>query len=150
MRGEWMEKLSWNYGVEGFTFSSVLAVLGSFLNFVFGGWDALINALCVFMVADFAVGFLAAAKNEEIDSKIMLWGGVNKILVLVMVAVGTVLDYVLPLSDPYVRTAIIWFYIGREGLSLIENYGRMGQKLPQFLSKLLAQLHDDNDKLNMK
>lgn len=142
-----MDKIGWNYGVEGMTFSGILAIVGSLLNYFFGGWDSLLGALCIFMASDFVVGFLAAAKRGELDSNIMLWGGVNKLLVLVLVAVGTVLDGVLPIAQPYVRTAVIWFYIGREGISLVENYGKMGQKLPDFLANLLVSLqkHTDDD-----
>ena len=72
----------------------------------------------------------------------MLWGGVGKVMVLALVAAGAVLDRLLGLSDPYCRLAVIWFYIGREGLSVLENYGKLGLPLPGFLSGLLGQLQE--------
>lgn len=63
---------------------------------------------------------------------------------LCFVAVGVVLDGILPLEQPYCRTAIVFFYVGREGLSMIENYGRLGGQLPGFLREILAQLQEQN------
>lgn len=105
----------------------------------------MIQALVWFMGIDFAVGFIAAAKNNSVDSKIMFWGGVNKLLVLVFVGLGVKLDALVGMNEPYIRTAIIWFYIGREGLSLVENYGKMGLPLPKFITKMLEQLKEKGD-----
>ena len=140
------EKTVWNYGTEGAKISGGVAVIGTIFSSLLGGWDSMVQALIFFMVVDFALGFVASMKNQTTTSKAMLWGGFNKILVLVAVAMGVVLDTLFALPQPMVRTAIIWFYIGREGLSIVENYGKMGLPLPTFISKLLAQLKDTGDK----
>ncbi len=136
----------WSYGKEGAAVSGVVSAVGTALVALMGGWDRPLKALLLFMAMDFALGVLAAAKNGRLDSKVAFWGGVNKIVVLCFVAVGVVLDGVLPLSEPYCRTAIIFFYIAREGLSLIENYGKLGGELPAFLKEILAQMKNQNDK----
>lgn len=140
------DKVVWSYGEKGVEISSVFAVAGTFLTGMVGGWDKLLQVLLLLMLVDYISGLLAAAKNKTMNSKIMFWGGINKIFVLLLVAVGVGLDGILPLSQPYIRTAIIWFYIGREGLSLLENYGKMsGDKAPSFLTELLAQLQNKGD-----
>lgn len=106
----------------------------------------MVQALVVFMAADFVLGFTAAGKAHKINSHVMFWGGVNKLLVLVFVGLGVVLDGLVGLPEPYIRTAIIWFYIGREGLSIVENYGKLGLPLPGFVAALLEQLKEKGDK----
>ena len=59
-----------------------------------------------------------------------------------MVGVGVVLDSLLGAGEPYIRTAVIWFYIARELLSILENYGKLGNNIPPILKTVLAQLQD--------
>lgn len=133
------------YGEAGAKISGVVAVIGTLLSALLGGWDGMIRALIFFMAVDFVSGIAAACKEHRLDSQVMFWGGVGKVMVLALVAAGVVLDGLLGLSAPYCRTAIIWFYIGREGLSVLENYGKLGLPLPAFLAGLLTQLRDRGD-----
>lgn len=137
--------LYWNYGEKGAKLSAGLAVVGTFLTKVLGGWDVMVRALIVFMVVDFALGFLCSVKCNTTNSRTMFWGGVNKILVLLFVALGVVLDDLLGMPSPAIRTAVIWFYVGREGLSIVENYGKMGLPLPAFIKSTLEQLKNSGD-----
>lgn len=131
-----------SYGSRGARASGWLAVAGTGLSALLGGWDGPVKALLFFMAFDLFSGFAAACKKGAADSRVMLWGGVGKVMVLALVAAGAVLDRLLGLSDPYCRLAVIWFYIGREGLSVLENYGKLGLPLPSFLSGLLGQLQE--------
>lgn len=135
-----MKSLVWNYGNEGVALSGVLAVVGTLVNGWLGGFDQMVQALIAFMAVDFVLGILAAAKGKKVDSRVMFWGGVNKLLVLVFVGVGVILDGLVGTPEPYIRTAVIWFYVGREGLSIVENYGKMGMPLPPFIGTVLEQL----------
>ena len=136
----------WNYGETGAWISAAVASVGTFFTGWLGGWDNMVKALIWFMAIDFALGFIASLKAHKTDSKVMLWGGINKVLVLVFVGVGVILDRLVGMPEPYIRTAIIWFYIGREGLSIVENYGKIGLPLPSFVPKLLEQLKEKGDK----
>lgn len=102
----------------------------------------MVQALIAFMALDFVLGFAASVKNHTTDSQVMFWGGVNKVLVLGLVGVGVVLDSLLGAGEPYIRTAVIWFYIARELLSILENYGKLGNNIPPILKTVLAQLQD--------
>lgn len=133
------------YGRWGAGFSALFALTGTGLSALLGGWDGPVKALLFFMAFDFLSGFAAACKEKTVNSQVMLWGGVGKVMVLALVAAGVVLDQLLGLADPYCRMAVIWFYIGREGLSILENYGRLELPLPSFLTGLLQQLQDRGD-----
>ena len=131
-----------NYGSFGLRVSSCFAAAGTALNWLLGGWDLMVQALIAFMALDFVLGFAASVKNHTTDSQVMFWGGVNTVLVLGWVGVGVVLDSLLGAGEPYIRTAVIWFYIARELLSILENYGKLGNNIPPILKTVLAQLQD--------
>ena len=142
-----MDKMNlWSYGQGGAKISALVAGAGTALSAALGGWDSMVQALVIFMAADFVLGFTAAGKARRINSHVMFWGGVNKLMVLLFVGLGAVLDGVVGLPEPYIRTAVIWFYIGREGLSVVENYGKLGMPLPAFISALLEQLKGQGDR----
>ena len=141
-----MKNVLWSYGSEGAVVSGVVSAAGIAFVSLAGGWDQPLKALLLFMLLDFILGVLAAIKRAELNSKVAFWGGVNKLAVLCFVMVGVMLDQTLPLSQPYCRTAVIFFYIAREGLSLLENYGKLGGELPSFLHNILAQMKEQYDK----
>lgn len=134
-----------NYGSFGLRVSSCFAAAGTALNWLLGGWDLMVQALIAFMALDFVLGFAASVKNHTTDSQVMFWGGVNKVLVLGLVGVGVLLDSLLGAGEPYIRTAVIWFYIARELLSILENYGKLGNNIPPILKTVLAQLQEKGD-----
>ncbi|MCD4835682.1 phage holin family protein [Phocea massiliensis] len=134
-----------NYGSFGLRVSSCFAAAGTALNWLLGGWDLMVQALIAFMALDFVLGFAASVKNHTTDSQVMFWGGVNKVLVLGLVGVGVLLDSLLGVGEPYIRTAVIWFYIARELLSILENYGKLGNNIPPILKTVLAQLQEKGD-----
>lgn len=133
------------YGRWGARYSAVFAMVGTGLSALLGGWDGPVEALLFFMAFDLFSGFAAACKERAVNSQVMLWGGVGKVMVLSLVAAGAVMDRLLGLSDPCCRMAVIWFYIGREGLSILENYGKLDLPLPSFLTDLLQQLQKRGD-----
>src|SRR5690606_33731858 len=104
----------------------VAAVVGTILNYLLGGWDAVLIALVVFVVLDFITGVLAAFVNKKLDSHIGAKGIIRKIAIFVIVAVANILDGILGLPDPMLRQMVIWFYLATEGLSSLENVGAAG------------------------
>lgn len=133
------------YGELGRVLGTSFAAAGTFFNWLLGGWDAMVQTLVMFMALDFILGIAAACKSHTVDSQVMFWGGINKVLVLCLVAVGAMLDTLLGMDNPYIRTAVIWFYIARELLSILENYGKLGNNIPPILKTILAQLQEKGD-----
>jgi toxin secretion/phage lysis holin len=132
--------------------SSAVAGLGTAITAWLGGWDAALQALVLFMVLDYITGLLAAVWHRRVDSEVMFRGGIRKAIILVVVAIGVMLDKVAGNPVPLFRTMIVYYYVAREGLSVIENIGLLGVPLPQFLIRTLAQLQppDEEDKGNGK
>lgn len=122
----------------------VTALTGLIVTFL-GGWDKPLQVLLIAMLLDYASGVIAAFKNKKMDSDVMFWGGIRKVTVLMVVGLSAQMDDWLQPGAPLFRTAAIYFYAGREGLSLAENLGAMGILLPFKLKSFLKQLNEKGD-----
>lgn len=92
------------------------------------------------MVFDYVTGFLGAVKNKGVDSEVMFWGGIRKGTILAVIVIAILLDERVGNADPIFRTMAIYFYTGREGISVTENLGILGVNLPPSITKVLKQL----------
>lgn len=133
------------------TVLAVLAACGTWLAHALGGWDASMQVLIALMVADYVTGILVAAvwhkstksASGALDSKAGFKGLLKKCMVLVLVMIGVLLDQAM--ETEYIRMAVIIFFIGNEGISLLENLGLMGVPYPEFLKKALEALHEQGN-----
>lgn len=132
----------------------LLAGIGSTISGALGGWDGFLKILVAMMCCDYITGILVAGiwKNSgksdsgALDSKAGFKGIIKKGIILMLVWLGALMDQGLGMD--YVRNAICMFFIGNEGLSLLENAGLMGVKYPKQLKDALEALRkqgDDND-----
>ena len=116
--------------------------LGGFLGWFLGGVDGFLYALIAFVVIDYITGVLCAISDKNLSSEVGFKGICRKVLIFVLVGIGNVVD-VQVLGQPGVlRTAIIFFYLSNEGLSLTENSAHLGLPIPEKLKAVLEQLHD--------
>lgn len=113
--------------------------------YLFGGMDAMLSILIVFMVIDFISGFTKAWALKEFDSSKFYVGGVKKIGILLIVAVAAQLDTIISIDSVALRTVAISYYIANEGFSILENWGALGLPLPKVLKNALAKLREDDD-----
>ena len=128
-----------------------LAAVGAFLSGALGGWDAPLALLVALMAADYLTGLLVAAVWQRsdksvtgaLDSKASFQGLVKKGMVLLLVWLGVLLDEAV--GTAYVRMAVVLFFVGNEGLSLLENLGQMGLPFPAFLRRALEALQEQGD-----
>ncbi len=120
----------------------VVAAVGGFLSWMFGGWDMSVLVLVVFVCADYLTGIIAAGINRELSSAVGFRGIAKKLLIFVMVAIGAMLDRYL--GQDFVRDAACTFYIANEGLSILENVGRAGVQYPAKLKAVIAALNKDD------
>ena len=124
----------------------VFAAIGGGLGFFLGGCDGLLYALLLFVICDYITGVLCAISDKKLSSEIGFRGICRKVLIFLLVGIGNVID-VQVLGQPGVlRTAIIFFYLSNEGLSLTENAAHLGLPIPEKLKTVLKQLHDRDEK----
>lgn len=122
-----------------FIFKVGVTGIGGFLGWIWGGWDALIKVLVAFVVFDYATGMLASHIKGTLSSKIGFVGIAKKVTIFFIVAVSNLLDEALG-SGNTLRNATIFFYLGNELLSFVENVGKMGVPLPPQLTNAVAVL----------
>lgn len=116
-----------------------MAVAGSLITYLFGGWTALIQILVAFVVIDYVTGVLAAGVNGKIDSSVGMRGVAKKVFIFVIVACGHLVDGAMGTAD-IVRDAAIYFYIANELISILENAGEIGLPVPDILKNSIDRL----------
>lgn len=119
-----------------------MAVVGSAVSAFLGGWDITLKLLVYAMIADYATGLLGAIKHKKVDSEVMFWGGVRKSVILLVVGLAVMLDQLMGNDSPVFRTLALYFYIGREGISILENFGHIGVAYPAFFKQIMEQLNE--------
>ena len=138
-REEWKMK---NF-VEAAQFA--FAALGGALGAVLGGWDGFLYALIVFVVVDYLTGVMVAVLNKELSSSVGFHGIFKKIVIFALVAVGHIIDANVIQEGSVIRTAVIFFYLSNEGISILENVSAIGLPVPQKLKDVLEQLKDHKE-----
>lgn len=118
----------------------VIAAIGTSIAAALGGWDIALQLLIYAMAIDYVTGLLGAIKQRKVNSEVMFWGGVRKGVVLLIVALSIMLDQFVGNESPVFRTLALYFYIGREGLSIIENLGVLNVIVPGIIKERLQQL----------
>ncbi|WP_147536107.1 phage holin family protein [Bacillus marasmi] len=113
-------------------------------SYLLGGFDQLILAYFVLMASDYLTGILSGFYTKSISSKTAAKGLLKKGAMIVLVIVANQLDIVTGSGD-VARNGMIMFLIGLEGISIFENLGKMGVKVPTFLSQAFSQLKDKGD-----
>lgn len=128
----------------------IFAATGGWLGYYLGGFDGLLYALLIFVVTDYVTGILCAIADKKLSSAVGFKGIARKILIFLLVGIGHLIDTQVIGNGSVLRTAIIFFYLSNEGLSLIENATHLGLPVPEKLKAVLAQLHDRAEKEETK
>lgn len=120
----------------------VFAAIGGWLGYFLGGCDGLLIALVVFAVVDYITGVMCAISDRKFSSEVGFRGICRKVLIFILVGAGHILDTQVIGTGSVLRTAVIFFYLSNEGVSLLENAAHLGLPIPKKLKDVLAQLHD--------
>ena len=129
---------------------AVFAAVGGWIGYFLGGNDGLIYALLAFVVLDYITGVMCAVADKKLSSAVGVKGICRKGLIFALVGIGHLLDTQVIGTGSVLRTAIIFFYISNEGLSLVENAAYVGRPSPTKLHKVLGQLHERSEKEDEK
>ncbi len=124
------------------TIQVVIAGIGGWLGYFLGGCDGLLIALVVFVVVDYITGVMCAVADKKLSSEVGFKGICRKVLIFLLVGIANILDVQVIGTGSVLRTAVIFFYISNEGISLTENAAHLGLPIPEKLKVVLEQLHD--------
>lgn len=124
------------------TIQLVFSAVGGWLGYFLGGCDGLLYALIAFVVIDYITGVMCAIINKQLSSEVGFKGIFRKVLIFLLVGIANIIDVQVIGTGAVLRTAVIFFYISNEGVSLLENAGHLGLPIPEKIKTVLEQLHD--------
>lgn len=124
----------------------IISALGGWLGYFLGGCDGLLYALLAFVVIDYITGVMCAVNDHTLSSEVGFRGICRKVLIFLLVGIANVLDVQVIGTGSVLRTAVIFFYISNEGVSLLENAAHLGLPVPEKIKAVLEQLHDRTEK----
>ena len=124
----------------------VFAAVGGWLGYYLGGCDGLLLALVAFAAADYLTGVMCAVSDWKLSSNVGFKGICRKVLIFLLVGIANILDVHVIGTGSVLRTAVIFFYISNEGVSLLENAAHLGLPVPEKIKAVLEQLHDRAEK----
>lgn len=118
---------------------AIVSVVGSICSYSLG-WNGILEALVFAMAIDYISGLLAAYINPgmKLDSRKGFRGIAKKIMILLLVSLAHFVDQAT--GQTFVQIVAIWFFLGNEGLSIVENAANAGLPIPQKLRDTLEQL----------
>ena len=124
----------------------IFAAIGGWLGYFLGGCDGLLIALVVFVAVDYITGVMCAVSDKKLSSAVGFKGICRKVLIFALVGGGHILDTRVIGAGSVLRTAVIFFYLSNEGISLLENAAHLGLPVPKKLKDVLEQLHKRSEK----
>ena len=115
-----------------------------FIDWFLGGLDMLIYVLIVLMVVDYISLIMRGIICKELCRLVGIKKVFQKILIILLVGVGNIIDtHLLGNDNPLLKTAIIVFYIANQGISLLENATVIGLPVPKALKDILVKLQKE-------
>ena len=124
----------------------IVATIGGTIGYFLGGLDGFLYALIAFVVIDYLTGIMVAVLERKLSSEVGFRGIFKKVLIFSLVAVGHIIDSQLIQTGNAIRTAVIFFYLSNEGISIIENTAKIGLPIPEKLKTVLKQLNKEDVK----
>lgn len=121
----------------------IFAAFGGVIGGFIGGMDGFLYTLIAFVVIDYVTGIMCAIVEKSLDSEVGARGIFKKVLIFMLVGIANMIDVNVIGQGAILRTAVIFFYLSNEGVSILENAGRLGLPIPSKLRAVLAQLRDD-------
>ncbi len=127
------------------TIQLIFTGIGGWLGYFLGGCDGLLYALLAFVVIDYITGVMCAINDKTLSSEVGFRGICRKVLIFLLVGIANILDVHVIRTGSVLRTAVIFFYISNEGISLLENASHLGLPVPEKIKIVLEQLHDRSE-----
>lgn len=107
-----------------------------------GGWLGYYLGGCDGLLIDYITGVMCAVVDKKLSSSVGFKGVCRKVLIFMIVGTANLLDMYVIQTGSILRTAVIFFYISNEGVSLVENSAHLGLPVPKKIKLVLEQLHN--------
>lgn len=127
----------------------LVASIVGFAGWLFGGLDGFSKVLIAITTINLITGVLRAGSEGKISSKVAFKGIARKVVMFFLVAVAHLIDQLLGNSEAF-KAAVCLFYIGNEGISIIENADKLGVKIPKFLHGKFLSFTEENAEKELK
>lgn len=124
----------------------IFSALGGWLGYFLGGCDGLLYTLLAFTAIDYITGVMCAVNDHTLSSEVGFRGICRKVMIFMLVGIANILDTDVVGTGCVLRTAVIFFYISNEGVSLLENAAHLGLPVPEKIKSVLEQLHNRAEK----
>ena len=124
------------------TIQLVFAAVGGWLGWFLGGCDGLLYTLLAFAAVDYVTGIMCAVVDKKLSSAVGFKGIFKKVLIFTLVGIANIVDVQVLETPGVLRTAVIFFYLSNEGVSMLENAAHLGLPVPDAIKTVLEQLHD--------
>lgn len=121
----------------------LFSALGGYIGWFLGGFDGFMYALLGFVIIDYITGLMVAILEGKLSSEVGFRGIFKKVMIFSLVGIGNIVDVYLIRNGSAIRTAVIFFYISNEGISILENTSKIGLPIPKRLRKVLEQLNKE-------
>ncbi|CAG7839623.1 hypothetical protein CLOHAE12215_01036 [Clostridium haemolyticum] len=123
---------------------TIQMIFASIGGWILGGADGFLYALIAFVIIDYLTGIMASILKQKLSSEVGFIGIFKKVLTFVLVGVAHIIDFYIIGSGSAIRTAVIFFYISNEGISILENTAKIGLPIAERLKNVLEQLKEEN------
>ena len=127
------------------TLQLIFTAIGGYIGWFLGGFDGLLYALVAFVIIDYITGVMVAVLEKKLSSSIGFKGIFKKVLIFTFVGIGHIVDIYILQNGSAIRTAVIFFYLSNEGLSIVENAAKIGLPVPESLKKVFTELKKEDD-----
>lgn len=124
--------------------------IGGFLGWFLGGMDGFLYALIVFVAVDYITGVMGAIQDRKLTSNVGSRGIFRKVMIFLLVGIAHMVDSQLIGHDSVIRTAVIFFYLSNEGISILENAAHLGLPVPDRLKSVLRGLYSEKEEAKDK
>ena len=128
-----------------YTLQLIFTAIGGYIGWFLGGFDGLLYALVAFVIIDYITGVMVAVLEKKLSSSIGFKGIFKKVLIFTFVGIGHIVDIYILQNGSAIRTAVIFFYLSNEGLSIVENAAKIGLPVPENLKKVFTELNKEDD-----
>lgn len=123
----------------------IFTAIGGWIGWFLGGCDKLMYALIIFVIVDYITGIMCAISDKMLSSIVGFKRICRKVLIFMLIGMSHLLDVNVIGTGCVLRSAVIFFYLSNEGISVLENASHIGMPVPKKLKDILQQLEEDDN-----